>query len=907
MALVGQTVTVAAAGQYPGDIDIKLTGSNLALQAPLSLTSEAYALSAPAHLQCTLSPGSYALLAGEQAGTLQQPFTLTADMKELYVPLHEGKPDLANLRAAADISATPIVADVPQVGQMRLDALAGSLRADRASDSAKLTLQSPLSVGEQTGKLDVSAELGHLSAAPYQLNVTLADLPMPLIDQLAGQNGKALMLVGNTATLTAAGQYPGDLKVAIASPRLSADAPLRLDDKAYALSAPAHVKLELRPGAYRLLAGENGGTLRENAILEADINELFVPLSDGKVDLTKLRAAADLRATPITVLVPQLGSLRLESLRGSVRADRDSDSAKITLASPLSIKDQPSGALDIAARVAHLSAEPYGIDVKIANLPVPLVDQWLKQAGKTTALVGNTATLTMAGAYPGDIKISFRSSDIALDAPLRLSDNAYALTGPAAVKLQLDPADYLLLMGDKAGTLTKPMTVTATITQATLPLIDGKPDTTKLKAAATLQSTAIALDMPNVGPMTIDSLNGSLVTDRSTDTARLLLKGPINVGDQRGDLDIDATLTSTADGPPYNLDAKLTNVPMPLIDHLGGLNGQATALVGPTATAAATGQFPGAVLFTLRSRDLQADAPLQIDENNQVTLKEDFTAQLMLNEEAARTVLGKVHPAVADVIASNKPVKLLIRQEGFQVPLKDFSFDKVRAKGVLDLGELKMTRRGWMTKLMDTIATHFGRPQHEGTDYVAQFTPANFVVANGRVRTDEMWMTSGNLAIGFQGKADVPGDQYDFQMGILGATLISHVSAIGKVYQPGQVLTIPLKGTLNHPVPDIKPVLIALAKQIGMDQLQDQGGDVGKIIGGIGQILNERDKEKNAAAWTLPAAAEQIVTTFTKQTQQTQQTQQAQPTEQTDTNKPKLTPEEIRQRRQERREKQQPQ
>jgi len=876
VALMGQRLTFTAKGAYPGDLDLALRSDHATLDAPLSITAETYTLRAPAKAEIALQPAAYPLITGEKGGTLAQPATITLTVNDLNVPIKNGSPDLAQLRTDATLTATPLLLDVPDVGRVRLDALRGTLAADQAANTARLALHSPLSIDGRVGTLDVAGVVSGLRSPVRTIDVTMTDLPIPILDSLAGQGGRATALVGRTATLTAKGDYPGDLGVVASSERLEMQAMLSLTDKSYIVHKRTAARLELTPAAYASLVGEASGTLAQPATVTIEVMGAQLPLRGGKPDLLQLTANVALRTSLFVVDVPQVGRVQLDAIQGSAQLDRNADTATLTLVSPLSINGE-AGRLDARAHIEGLAAATRRLDVKFTDVPIAIADQLAQQQGKITAVIGPKANLTAVGSYPGDLTVNVASADAQLDAPLAFTEQSWSLRSPGKLHLKLDPADYALLVGAEAGSLKAPLVLDAEVKTFFVPLADAKPDWTKLKASLDAKTNTVTITVPEVGDMTLDGLVAAVATDRATDTAQVAVKSPINIagtpGTQtpgtQGNLDVALTLKSTADGPPYEIAGSIADLPMPLIDHLAKLNGDATALVGPVASAKVQGTFPGALQFDMTSRSVNAVAPLNISEDRVVTLTRDLTVHVSLQDEGTRRIMARAHPIIADAVASEQPIKLLVRAEGFELPTSEFTFDKLRAKGVLNLGTLRMTRKGWFDTFLSKALSRLSLGGLvEAETYTATFTPMNFVVVNGQVRTSEVWMTTDEMAVGFQGRADVPADAYDFQLGIMGSTLLSKVRKIpgaekyADFMPPADIITVPLSGRLNAPVPQLVPIATEIVKYVAQSQgsaIDPRIGQMTEQVGGVLSGIFGRGDSKPAASgavsWSPPSQA----------------------------------------------------
>lgn len=846
------------------DLALSVQTPNMEMQLPLHLSGEAIENRGEAQIRLAVGKSAYAAWVGADGDSeLLQPVTLILRLNELHLPVVGGSPLLSQARTAIDLAADAVKLRIAGLGEVELTRLNGRAALNPEEDSLSLALTGPFTIDRQPGNLNLDAVVSGISSDDsYQVNLTLTDLPVPLLDQLAKQNGRAMALLGNKLTLTAKGRYPGEMAVQARSDTLRLDAPLTLTEQSCSLRG-AELNLIVRPAGYLALVGEKGGTPARPVTVDATVSEMILPLEQGRPNFMKLSGTGKFEATPLDLDIPDSGRLLLQKLQGAFETDRGDDSLKLTATSPLVFNGEP-GKFEARVTLSGLTSEKWTIDASLTDVPTSLADQLAGQDGRMVAVIGDKAALDIKGSYPGDLDVTVQGADSKIEAPLRFGEQSWSLRSRGTAQFELDPLEYQALVGTEMGELTQPVAVTLDLDEALVPLVEGEPDWSRLKASLNGRSGAMEINVPQVGPVRFTSLTGSFESDPSGDDAKLSLKSPIEAAGQKGNLDALITLGEVAGSTVYDVDGTFENFPVPLVDGFFQLDGLVTALAGPTATLKANGQYPGSLLLNLSSRSVRASAPLSIDEQkSKVTLTEDLTADIQLEEESTRATLGKMHPILADVVASEKPILLTIQRQGFQLPLEDFAFEKVLAQGTLELGTLRMSNRGWMQVMQNGMAGLLGgRRSSQGTEYLAQFTPARFVISDGRIRTEELWMTAETLATGFVGGADVTNNRNDFTMGILGASLIAMAPQVKSAVEPTQVLEVPLRGPLNQPSPDWKPLITRLAGQMAVGRLG--GGDqLGELLGGLGDMFNKRRKKDDGGfesnlRWSPPPAALEI-------------------------------------------------
>ena len=147
--------------------------------------------------------------------------------------------------------------------------------------------------------------------------------------------------------------------------------------------------------------------------------------------------------------------------------------------------------------------------------------------------------------------------------------------------------------------------------------------------------------------------------------------------------------------------------------------------------------------------------------------------------------------------------------------------------------------------------------------YVANFTPLNFVVKDGIATTSEMWLTSEDLAAGFQGKADLNTKKINAVMGILGASFTINDPALRYAFRPQQIYDVPITVNINKPNIKWDVLAINVTGTVISQQAEQHGGDVGNaisgLLGAIGKSTNEERRQKSGFSWNMPPAAQDLV------------------------------------------------
>ncbi len=283
------------------------------------------------------------------------------------------------------------------------------------------------------------------------------------------------------------------------------------------------------------------------------------------------------------------------------------------------------------------------------------------------------------------------------------------------------------------------------------------------------------------------------------------------------------------------------------------------------------GAVPGEVRFELESPVVTAPMALHVSPEREITLNEDFVAKMRPTRETFDLILGKVQPILADAVASEDPMTLTIRKDGLVVPLEAFDIAQVAMVGEVNLGTIRMDRQGWFYQALGEIFTRIGESLgmarskyrvRSGGTYLATFTPMQFELRDGQVSTTQMWMTSEDMAVGFDTRADLVNDRLDMMMGLVGGTLTAGLPLAGSVVDPAAIYDIPVSGSLSNPQPDLMPVVTGIvagsAGSIG-GLFGGDGSRIGEAIGKVAGAVTQASLAESKRDWQPPVAVAEFV------------------------------------------------
>lgn len=215
----------------------------------------------------------------------------------------------------------------------------------------------------------------------------------------------------------------------------------------------------------------------------------------------------------------------------------------------------------------------------------------------------------------------------------------------------------------------------------------------------------------------------------------------------------------------------------------------------------------GDVILNIDSTNFKAYGNAIIT-NGLLTLKEPFTASLVISSKAGRSLLKDINPLLIGAAKTKTPIKITIPNSGVLVPIKDFTIQKISIpKAKIELGQLKV-------KNGDTLGFIIGllklKKLSGEKDMNLWFTPIYLSMSSGIItcsRADALLADSFPIAT--WGTIDLNRDYVDMVVALHGTAL---EKALGLTrLDPDYMLQMPLKGPTSKPVLETKRVTARLA------------------------------------------------------------------------------------------------
>jgi hypothetical protein len=432
--------------------------------------------------------------------------------------------------------------------------------------------------------------------------------------------------------------------------------------------------------------------------------------------------------------------------------------------------------------------------------------------------------------------------------------SAVSLSDPATIRLELSQASAQLRADDAGG---------YTLDPASIKLV-GSVKSPKL-VLEQLGKTAATLN-----ELLVDIHSGGLAGD-----TRMMLNADIQYPAAAGDPPKPGAIKSTTtvsglagidgaiemSGASYKTDTHISQAPIDLMDAMFDMKGELVAAVGPRARVEAVGAYTpyppdaltsdspdasnttgkdhgtGGIDIALKSQTASADMKLLI-EDGRWALKADAPLSFQVTPRLSQTILKKVNPFLGGAISAKLPIGVMVKQEGFSVPLRDAGIADVNAGIRLELGELDLRGEGELKKLLDQLGVG------DRSLLNVKFSPVVINLAGGKLSYKDLTMSIDKVVLGFSGEVDLGSELLDLRMTIPGTSL-ANIKWLKGAIPPDQVIVVPLTGTFDQPVIDFKLLTGEIAKAALQGQLKGVAGDaIGDKIGGdasevVGGLLSD--------------------------------------------------------------------
>ncbi|MCC5871663.1 MAG: hypothetical protein JJU22_04640 [Gammaproteobacteria bacterium] len=607
----------------------------------------------------------------------------------------------------------------PGLQPVVLEDLAGFVRLHPANRDLEVEFAGRSRQGDMIGTLaiegrvrnwlDADGALTPATAEP-ELDAQLDNLPLRLVDGLAGLDGLLVAALGDRMAVRLASS-DRQVDITVEAPRLALDLAADLRDQRLVLTRPGALRWQLTPEFVALLGGEGEDPLRlaEAVDLRLALERLEAPLTGFDPGLVALRGRFDSSAA-LRLTGGGLGALRLEGLAAEVMSDRLAEA--VTLTAGFGIQSEGrTGRFDIDASVQDLFDDAGQLQTdrlklqaqaNIKDLPTPLVDRLAGTDGLLVAALGPRLDLD-ARASTGD--------DNRIDASLDVTTEHLRAEG---IRLRVD--DVI--------TLTDAARIRYRLTPAVLAQLAPDADM-RLRAPADLELIVTTLRAPRPGPgePALQPQNSRLQARFSS--AGLDLEDAAGVRTRIGDLRVEIDGDSLAamkvrgqaavnQGAPGAL-ATLGASPMNLrLEFDGGLAPDATLLASQGRIELVGGALEARIPFRISAgmETLTLSAPASLS----LPLTPAFMAGLLTGEDSE-----------SDIRLADSAL-LRITLDRLDVGLVEPGLTKVRANGKAELGRMRFLAGNRPLAAVDALSAEL---QFQGAEGRGKVTLDGRVSAEG--------------------------------------------------------------------------------------------------------------------------------------------------------------------------------
>lgn len=749
-----------------------------------------------------------------------------------------------------------------------------------------------------------------IDKAKFNAKADLQQVPVALLDGLAKQEGLLLALIGPSVDgdLNVTGNIANlNGRLNVKSQYVSAQAQLTGNNERVTMQAVSPLELTITPQAWsavsKKVAALGSMSLVEPVTIRATFKQLDVPLdAEGRLLLTQAALKADLQLDDLIVNAGKRRRLGVRQTNLAISSANVANAVSLT-GSSIAVQGDHSGRVGLNIGVNQLFNDKGQINkagmstnaqIELTDVPVAIVEGFAPAAKGAVEMVGPLLTAKLDAqlrpvpdveGITGPISLTATAEHLSANLNLELREDL-SIVQPdgrkSFIELMMTPEGLDRLLGQVAPDkprqieLTRPSKVRLDVDKALiaylpkeeLPTPDALPiHSGNSKLLATLTADAEAMRFPQTPELSgkVSQVRIVLNAEDPSDYVQLdaevsfdesIAPGqkPTFVSTNRITRLIDANGALDLKSAAFNINATAAQFPVPLLDAVLQRDGQLVELLGQrtdlTLDATHTPGAAGQVALALNSQNARATVQGVIDEQKQLTLTEDIKAYLTVTPQLSKRYLAPINPLLADAQSSQNPIELTVSKDGFLLPLDNPDLAHVKMAGQLDIGTLRM-KRGGLGGALVTGLRAAGSPIQDRQQFDAAFTTLQFAVADGVIRSNDLWMDTGDLLLGTQARVSQVGRGENSQlygdvlMAVPGQT-VRLIPKVGKRIRPEALYELPVSGPLSQLKPDFASLFFSIAAEAGLAEV---GGDaLGQLVVGIGKGLLEKDKPKPTSA-----------------------------------------------------------
>jgi hypothetical protein len=688
--------------------------------------------------------------------------------------------------------------------------------------------------------------------------------------------------------------------------------------------APSALRYTLEPAllAKLGLVKEGQPRLGAPATITLNIRELLLPLT-GSLKTAKVKADGAIAGVQVSD-VPQFGVVAMDRVPLVIDLNGAANTLNASLnATPtLTINGQPAqGKVAVQADLRDVftaeggfnSTAPGKMIAEVHDLPSALVGALVGNGKLLGLALGPTINLTATYNYdrtqPTRFDVVAKTQQLELNAQLAVMANGFVAPQPPTLRMTVSPELFAALTKNERGrqnmVLVQPIVLSGSITELKLPMFAGSMKLNEAAVDARFTLSEGQFRQTAGGP--VIRVSNTTITAVAGQLGQAL-KAAVNAdvwreGMAPGKLAVAAVLTNlmTPNGAPnvdgMNADVKVdaTQMPVALLDELGGFDGLLTAALGQTLKLTATAKLTrmaGPVKASLQADNVQANLDAQLA-GDFLMLNEDATAQFTVTEELSRKLID--HPLLKQAVKSEQPVTVRAHRSAavaldgpaqevaFRLPIRQFDLLKLQVpKLTIDPGKMTVKNAGLIRTMIDlpqrlSRATRGQRTQrNEGDEMIAWFTPVDLTIVDGVAKYSRMDMLlSSDYQIATWGVMNLSDQPRKVGQRVLpakrGRMILGLAErALRRVYgvtlyqkQPNYVDQFVMQGAVDSLSPDMKDMTARLTLLTSASATGRGGDGILQIATQADRLLREatnqrRDWEAPPPAYTpLPWPAEE--------------------------------------------------
>jgi hypothetical protein len=466
-----------------------------------------------------------------------------------------------------------------------------------------------------------------------------------------------------------------------------------------------------------------------------------------------------------------------------------------------------NGAFDVGGADLSLDAESRG-------LPTALAGMFGEGAGKLPLLAGRQADIkarvrkSPLRGGGGEAAIELSAERMKTSAEVTLGETV-SLKKPMTFTLRLTPESFASLRGGQGGfVLAEPSDITGTVSELKLPSGKGG-GSGGLVLAASLKAPGFVLRQESTKrAVGLRNLVVTAAASPLSDGLAVDVKGAMtDSGSASGALDASARLSGlvgsdgkvNAAGASLKLDARAGKVPVALVDGILGLGGLAEPALGESLDLTAlaelkAGEGPLSLNATATHARLDIEGSLG---KGEFTLRKPVVGEIDVTEELGKKLLSKIHPIFETVKTAEEPLRVVIDNKGFAVPVKDFDITKVAMPGLKVDSNRMIFRKGGTLEMLILLATQFGGAKGLGSagEMEVWTTPLLAEMKNGSftyIRRLDLLIDRKLHAFSWGAVSLAGASSYDLYLGLPAAAL-RKILGTNRISE-GEVFTFPLQG-----------------------------------------------------------------------------------------------------------------